>query len=69
VAGVALVEAINLAMIKFQVKSEMFERPEVDFSTAVTALVILIVAGALAGIIPAKRAVSIKPMDALRVEN
>ena len=69
VAGVALVEAINLALIKFQVKSEMFERPEVDFSTAVTALIILIVAGALAGIIPAKRAISIKPVDALRVEN
>jgi len=69
VAGVALVEGINTAMIKFQVQAEMFERPEVDFSTAITALIILILSGALAGIIPAKRAVSIKPVDALRTEN
>ncbi len=69
VAGVALVEGINSAMIKFQVQAGMFERPEVDFSTAITALLILIMSGALAGIIPAKRAVSIKPVDALRTEN
>ncbi len=68
VAGVALIESINMALIKFQIENEMFKRPEVDFSTALTALIILIFAGALAGIIPAKRAVSIKPVDALRAE-
>ncbi len=68
VAGVALIEAINTALIKFKIENEMFKNPEVDFSTAVIALIILIIAGALAGIIPANRAVSIKPVDALRAE-
>jgi len=68
VAGVAIIEVINMALIKFQIENEMFKNPEVDFNTAIIALVILIVAGALAGIIPANRAISIKPVDALRAE-
>ena len=68
VAGVGLIEAINIALTKFQIDNEMFKNPEVDFSTAIIALVILITSGALAGIIPANRAVSIKPVDALRAE-
>jgi putative ABC transport system permease protein len=36
---------------------------------AVIALFILVISGALAGLIPARRAVSIKPIDALRDEN
>ena len=66
--GVALVEGINFALVKFNVDNEMFQRPEVDFNIAITALLILIVSGALAGIIPARRAVRIKPIDALRDE-
>ena len=46
----------------------MFKRPEVDFNIAITALIILIVSGALAGMIPARSAVRIKPIDALRDE-
>ncbi len=44
----------------------MFIHPTVDLNVILTALVVLVVAGALAGFIPAKRAVSIKPIDALR---
>ncbi|MCF8370898.1 MAG: ABC transporter permease [Bacteroidales bacterium] len=64
--GVGLVEGINYALIKFGAANEMFQRPEVDFKVAITALVILIISGALAGLIPARRAVRIKPIDALR---
>jgi putative ABC transport system permease protein len=46
----------------------MFKNPEVDIGVASTALVVLIVAGALAGLLPASRAVSIKPIDAIRQE-
>jgi putative ABC transport system permease protein len=35
---------------------------------ALIALLILVVSGLLAGIIPAKRAVQIKPVDAIREE-
>jgi len=68
VVGVALVEGINYLLINFGTENEMFKRPEVDFNIAVTALIILIVSGALAGLIPARRAVRIKPIDALRDE-
>ncbi len=68
VAGVGIIEGVNYALTKFQVENDMFKNPEVDFNTAIIALIILIFAGAMAGIIPANRAVSIKPVDALRAE-
>lgn len=68
VAGVALVEGINYALITFGVESDTFKRPEVNLQVAITALSILIISGALAGLIPARRAVRIKPIDALRDE-
>lgn len=45
-----------------------FRHPEISFFTVVVALTILIVSGALAGLIPAQRAVRIKPIEALRDE-
>jgi putative ABC transport system permease protein len=36
---------------------------------AIQALIILIFAGIMAGLIPASKAVSVKPIDALRYEN
>ena len=66
--GVALVEGINYALVKFGSENEMFQRPEVDFNIAITALLILILSGALAGLIPARRAIRIKAIDAIRNE-
>jgi putative ABC transport system permease protein len=68
VVGVGLLELINYIMVQVGANTEMFNKPEVDFQKALTALIILIVSGALAGLIPANRAVSIKPIDALRDE-
>ncbi len=68
VFGVGLLEVINYALLNFEVDNEMFRRPEVDFNVAVMSLVILIVSGAIAGLIPARRAVKIKPIDTLRDE-
>jgi putative ABC transport system permease protein len=68
VAGVGLLEAINYAMVEFGAENEMFRRPEVDFYVAIWSLLILIISGAIAGLIPARRAVRIKPIDALRDE-
>jgi len=68
VVGVGILETINYLLNEFNANSGMFSHPEVDFEKAVMALVILVVAGALAGFIPANRAVSIKPIDALRDE-
>jgi putative ABC transport system permease protein len=68
VIGVGLLEAINLLLEKSGADTEMFVHPGVNFNVAIMALCILIFAGAIAGLVPARRAVSIKPIDALRYE-
>ena len=68
VIGVGLLELINSLLGSSGASTEMFVHPGIDFSVAVTALTILVVSGAVAGMIPASRAVSIKPIDALRYE-
>ncbi len=66
--GVGIVELVNYILIKTGADTAMFNNPEVDFDKAITALIVLVIAGALAGFIPAKKAVSIKPIDAIRNE-
>lgn len=68
VLGVGILELINHQLVNSATEAEMFKNPEVDFSIAVTSLVILILAGVFAGFIPARKAVSIKPVEALRAE-
>ena len=50
------------------INSDYFKNPSVDFNTAISAVIVLIFAGALAGFFPAYRASKIKPIDALRDE-
>ena len=68
VIGVGLTELVSAAMKRTGGGSEFFKNPEVSLTVALTALAVLIVSGALAGLIPAKRAVSIKPVEAIRNE-
>ena len=68
VIGVGILELINYQMVSSGTEAEMFKNPSVDFNTALTALIVLIIAGLFAGFIPAKKAVSVKPVDALRAE-
>lgn len=48
------------------IETDFFTRPEVDFNVAITTLVILVIAGATAGFVPAYRAAKIRPIIALR---
>jgi putative ABC transport system permease protein len=68
VLGVFLLEMLNKALAGSGGDEGMFKNPEVDINVAVTALIILIVSGIIAGLIPARKAVSMKPVDALRYE-
>src|SRR5690606_8594225 len=61
IAGLVIWELIGPS-----VEADFFTKPEVDFNVAVSTLILLIVAGAVAGFIPAYRAAKIKPIVALR---
>lgn len=65
VIGIGLLEALNAAIGD---SGEMFTNPTVDLSVALKALTVLILSGAFAGLIPASKAVAIKPVEALRTE-
>jgi putative ABC transport system permease protein len=68
--GVALLELVN-KIIESQPASDdraFFKHPEVSITIAVASLTILVLAGLFAGSIPAKRALMIKPIEALREE-
>ena len=47
---------------------DMFANPSVDLSVVSIALLILVISGLLAGLIPAQKAIKLKPVDALRAE-
>ncbi|MBX2973412.1 MAG: ABC transporter permease [Flavobacteriales bacterium] len=63
-SGMLILEAVNAAGID----SDFFARPEIDLNVALIALGVLIVSGLLAGLIPARRALAINAVDALRAE-
>jgi putative ABC transport system permease protein len=61
--GLALLELIGP-----HAQSEYFVNPQVDFTVAISTLIVLVIAGALAGFIPAYHAAKIRPIVALRDE-
>ena len=68
IAGVGTLEAVN-SMLAGASGDVMFRNPGVTLQNALQALGILVLAGTLAGIIPAQRAVAVNTVDALRAEN
>ena len=64
VAGVAVVELAAAYLPKV----DLFQHPEIDFRVAVGALVLLVISGTIAGFVPARRAASIMPVEALKEE-
>ncbi|WP_339647535.1 ABC transporter permease [uncultured Salegentibacter sp.] len=63
-----IIAAINYALSGMDTSEMMFANPSVDLGVVLTALMILICSGLLAGLIPAQNAIKIKPVDALRTE-
>lgn len=58
----------NYLLDKAEGEDIMFANPSVGLGAIITALIILIISGLLAGFIPAQNAIRIKPVDALRTE-
>ncbi len=64
-AGVGTLSLLSPA---FSSPDSFFQHPQADFRVAVGATIMLIIAGTLAGIIPARRASKVKPVVALKDE-
>lgn len=73
VLGVAANEYMDATIGRMKVDSGLFEatmfyNPTVGIDVCVAATVVMIVAGTLAGLIPARKAARIRPIEALRAE-
>jgi putative ABC transport system permease protein len=68
VVSVFLLEGVSALMEANGGKAGMFRHPEVDFTTAVSALIVLVVAGVLASLMPAAKAAAVNPIVALQDE-
>ena len=76
--GISVMEGVNFVMEQQtqaqvgasgdQGEFRMFMNPTVDLRIAISAMLLLVTAGALAGYFPAKKAASVKPIEALRDE-
>lgn len=66
--GLILGNLLLEVVASFIPATDFFANPEVNLGVAITATVILIIAGAIAGFAPARKAAKVKPIEALRDE-
>ena len=64
--GLGLVYAIQQFIIANDIEAEFFKNPEVDLTTIMAAMFILIASGVVSGLIPALQAVRINPVVAMK---
>jgi len=63
--GVGLLQLVGIALSQ---GDQFFKDPQISFTVAIVSLFILLIVGTLAGFLPANRAMSIKPIEAIREE-
>ena len=69
VLGVGTIEGIDaLLQTSSDMQSGSFRNPEVSVDIVLKSLAIMVVMGAVAGVLPALRAVSVRPVEAIRTE-
>jgi len=64
--GMAVIFAMQKVMEVNEMELEFFHNPEVDIKLVLVALLILIISGAVAGLIPAIQAAKINPVTAMK---
>lgn len=65
--GVGVIELAGSALASAP-GDGIFTNPEINFGTALRALLIVVISGLVAGLVPALKAIRVKPIDALRDE-
>lgn len=72
-AGVGVMEAVNSYLLSHPAETggefsdvQMFQNPTLDITIVLSATAVLIIAGIIAGYMPARRAAEVKTIDALR---
>ncbi len=68
IAGTGIIALIDYLMTRLNVDAGYFSNPEVNVPIALTAVLLLVFSGALAGLIPATKAARVNPVEALRDE-
>jgi putative ABC transport system permease protein len=66
--GIVLGTITTQLLDKLFQNSEFLSSPTVDISIAIEVTIVLIIAGAMAGLFPALKALKVKPVEALRDE-
>lgn len=68
VAGTLVIGLINYFMLVNELEPENFYNPQVNFTVGIAAILLLIIAGGVAGLIPAMQAARVNPVRALKDE-
>jgi len=68
IAGTLVVGGISYIMRVNNVESENFHNPQVNLTIGLSAMTLLVIAGAVAGLIPAMNAARVNPVSALKDE-
>jgi putative ABC transport system permease protein len=66
--GIMVLSGISYVLETMEMDTGMFANPEVNINTALVSLLVLVLGGALAGLIPATKAARINPIEALHAE-
>lgn len=64
--GIGLIHLIKVTMNTYQIDAGFFRDPHVNVGMVVSATIIVVIAGAIAGLIPALKAARISPVEAMR---
>ena len=66
--GVLSLEGVNKLLQNMGGAGGSFRNPEVSLEIVLTALGVMLIMGVFAGILPAVRAISVRPVEAIRTE-